>query len=267
MKIEAIDGALCRFLGVIVITAALAGCGADASNSSAASQAGSANTSTSVSSDSSSGLIALSSSDYTAAPSSNAVVTIYRVGSAQGSASVSYTTVDGSAVAGTDYVATAGSVTWQDGDSNAKTVAVPVTQQASGKNFNFALTGVAGQATFGSPAVALIGVSASSSASSGSSSSSGAGSSSSSAASTTVTLSWMAPTQNTNGTALTNLAGFDIYYGTSASAMTQKISLNTVAVLSYVVGDLSSGTWYFQVVAVNSLGTQSSPSSTVSVTI
>jgi hypothetical protein len=266
MKIDAIDGALCRILGVFVIAAALAGCGGEASSSSAASQAGSANTSTSVSSDSSSGLIALSSSDYTVAPSSTAVVTIYRVGSAQGSASVRYTTVDGSAVAGADYVATSGSVTWQDGDSSAKTVAVPVTKLATGKNFNFALTDVAGQATFGSPAVALIGVSAASSAS-GSSSSSGAGSSSGSTGGSTVTLSWMAPTENTNGTALTNLAGFDIYYGTSANAMTQKISLNTVAVMSYVVGDLSSGTWYFQVVAVNSLGVQSNPSSTVSVTI
>src|SRR5580658_1593598 len=197
MKIEAIDGALCRILGVLVIAAALSGCGGEASSSSAASQAGSANTSTSVSSDSSSGLIALSSSDYTVAPSSTAVVTIYRVGSAQGSATVNYTTVDGSAVAGTDYVATSGSVTWQDGDSSAKTVSVPVTKLASGKNFNFALTDVAGQATFGSPAVALIGVSAASSAS-GSSSSSGAGSSSSSAASTTFLFTDTATTENTN---------------------------------------------------------------------
>jgi len=57
----------------------------------------------------------------------------------------------------------------------------------------------------------------------GSSSSSGAGTAA-------VTLSRSAPTENTNGTALTNLAGFNIYYGTSTAAMTNKISINTVGI-------------------------------------
>jgi hypothetical protein len=82
-----------------------------------------------------------------------------------------------------------------------------------------------------------------------------------------VTLSWSAPTDNTNGSALTNLAGYIIYYGTSPSAMTQTIDINTVGMLTYVVGNLSAGSWYFQIVAVNSAGDQSSPSATVSVSI
>ena len=104
----------------------------------------------------------------------------------------------------------------------------------------------------------------------GSSSSSNSSSSSSSSSSSTadsVTLSWSAPTENTNGTALTNLSGYIIYYGTSAGAMTQTINVNTVGMLTYVVGNLSPGSWYFQIVAVNSAGDQSNPSSTVSASI
>ena len=80
---------------------------------------------------------------------------------------------------------------------------------------------------------------------------------------TNVTLSWSPSTENTNGSALTNLAGYIIYYGTSASAMTQTIDINTVGMQTYVVDNLSAGSWYFQIVEVNSAGEQSSPSATV----
>jgi hypothetical protein len=89
----------------------------------------------------------------------------------------------------------------------------------------------------------------------------------SSATGDNVTLSWSAPTENTNGSALTNLAGYIIYYGTSASAMTQTIDINTVGMQTYVVDNLSAGNWYFQIVAVNSAGEHSSPSATVNASI
>ena len=92
-------------------------------------------------------------------------------------------------------------------------------------------------------------------------------SSSSNATADSVTLSWSAPTENTNGSALTNLTGYIIYYGTSATAMTQTIDINTVGMLTHVVGDLSAGSWYFQIVAVNAAGVQSSPSATVNASI
>ena len=82
-----------------------------------------------------------------------------------------------------------------------------------------------------------------------------------------VTLSWAAPTENTNGTALTNLAGYVIYYGTSATTMTQQISVNTVGMLVYQIPDLAPGNWYFQIVSVNSAGVQSSPSATVTMSV
>jgi hypothetical protein len=112
---------------------------------------------------------------------------------------------------------------------------------------------------------------ASTSGSSGSSSGAPSGSGSSGTTTSTtadnVTLSWSAPTENTNGSALTNLAGYIIYYGTSASAMTQTIDINTVGMLTYVVENLSAGSWYFQIVAVNSAGEQSTPSATVNASI
>jgi hypothetical protein len=98
------------------------------------------------------------------------------------------------------------------------------------------------------------------------------GSSDSSSSATTsssqsVTLSWSAPTENTNGTALTNLAGYVIYYGTSATAMTQQINVNTVGMLVYQIPDLAPGTWYFQIMSVNSAGVQSSASATVTMSV
>jgi hypothetical protein len=98
------------------------------------------------------------------------------------------------------------------------------------------------------------------------------GSSSSNSPATTssiqaVTLSWAAPTENTNGTALTNLAGYVIYYGTSATSMTQQINVNTVGMLVYEIPNLASGNWYFQIMSVNAAGVQSSPSPTVTATI
>ena len=119
------------------------------------------------------------------------------------------------------------------------------------------------------PASASTGSTTGTGSSSNSSSGATSGSSSSGAVTspTNVTLSWSAPTENTNGSALTNLAGYIIYYGTSASAMTQTIDINTVGMLTYVVENLSAGSWYFQIVAVNSAGEQSGPSATVNASI
>src|ERR1700691_5469949 len=137
-------------LGVLIFTVALSGCsGSDTS----ASQPSSSSNAAAMA------LVALSAPTYTIAPTSNAVVTIERAG-ASGAATVGYVTVDGTATAGTDYVATSGSLTWKDGDGDAKTVTVPLTCEASGKHFAFTLTSVVGDANYGSPTTATIEVSA-----------------------------------------------------------------------------------------------------------
>jgi hypothetical protein len=81
------------------------------------------------------------------------------------------------------------------------------------------------------------------------------------------TLSWTPPTQNSDGTTLTNLAGYKILYGPDADALDQTIEVENSSVNTYVVENLTAGTWYFAVVAVNASGLASSPSNVASKTI
>lgn len=81
------------------------------------------------------------------------------------------------------------------------------------------------------------------------------------------TLSWTPPTRNTDGSTLTNLAGYRISYGTSASALSKTISLANPGLSSYVVDNLAAGTWYFSIKAYTSTGNESSASSPLSKSI
>ncbi len=83
----------------------------------------------------------------------------------------------------------------------------------------------------------------------------------------TATLSWEAPTTTTSGSALTNLAGYRIYYGTSAADLSQSVQLNNVGVQTYVIDNLGQGTWYFAIRAVTSAGVESALSDIVSKSI
>jgi len=77
----------------------------------------------------------------------------------------------------------------------------------------------------------------------------------------TASVSWVAPTENTDGTPLTDLAGYNIYYGTESSALTQTIQVANPAALNYVVTGLATGTtWYFQVTSYSSAGEESARS-------
>jgi len=83
-----------------------------------------------------------------------------------------------------------------------------------------------------------------------------------------VTLGWVAPTENTNGTNLTNLGGYKIYYGTVSKQYSTTISVSSPATLSYVIDALTVGqTYYFAVTAVSATGTESSYSPETSATI
>lgn len=64
------------------------------------------------------------------------------------------------------------------------------------------------------------------------------------------TLSWVPPTQNTDGSAAV-IAGYTIHYGTSPDALTGAVS---VTATSYEFTNLSVGTHYFAVRAVASYG-------------
>lgn len=71
------------------------------------------------------------------------------------------------------------------------------------------------------------------------------------------TLSWLAPTQNTDGSAVTGLAGYNLYYGTSPGNYTDLIRLNNPSISTYVVEDLELDTYYFVVTAYNTAGGES----------
>jgi hypothetical protein len=83
----------------------------------------------------------------------------------------------------------------------------------------------------------------------------------------TATLSWTEPTENTNGTSLTNLAGYHIYYGISEGVWTSTITVLDATETSYVVSGLAPGTYYFAVVAFNTDGDDSPESNVASKTI
>ncbi len=81
------------------------------------------------------------------------------------------------------------------------------------------------------------------------------------------TLSWAKPTVNTNGTPLTNLAGYVIRYGTNAGALTSVISLGSPNATSTEIGNLTPGTWYFEVAAINTANVESPFSGPANTTI
>jgi hypothetical protein len=91
------------------------------------------------------------------------------------------------------------------------------------------------------------------------------GTTSTSAAS--ATLSWEEPTENTDGTALNDLAGVLIYYGTAASNLDHIVQVPSPGNSTYTIANLAAGTWYFAAAAYTSDGTESALSSVVSKSI
>jgi len=76
-------------------------------------------------------------------------------------------------------------------------------------------------------------------------------------ASNAATLSWEAPTVNVDGSALVNLTGYKIHYGTKPGTYSKTISINSVGLTTYVIDDLTSGTYYFAVTAITASGVES----------
>jgi hypothetical protein len=81
------------------------------------------------------------------------------------------------------------------------------------------------------------------------------------------TLHWTPPTQNTNGSTLTNLSGYIINYGTNASSLSSTIKVANAGLSAYEIDGLAKGTYYFAVSAYNSAGQTSTLSSQVTKTI
>lgn len=82
-----------------------------------------------------------------------------------------------------------------------------------------------------------------------------------------VTVSWQAPADNTDGSVVTNLTGYKIYYGEAPRNYSSTIQVPTTGLMTYVVENLSPGQYYFAVTAYNSLGEESDFSPEVSTVV
>lgn len=80
-------------------------------------------------------------------------------------------------------------------------------------------------------------------------------------------VSWTAPTENTDGSQMSNLSSYKILYGRSATSLDQSVAISNPSVTQYQIDNLTSGTWYFAVVSVNATGAQSAPSNVTSTVI
>jgi hypothetical protein len=78
------------------------------------------------------------------------------------------------------------------------------------------------------------------------------------------TLSWAAPTENSDGSALVDLAGYRIHYGTAANNLSRTATIDGTSVQTATIDDLTAGTWYFAMTSFNHNGIESEPSETVS---
>jgi hypothetical protein len=71
------------------------------------------------------------------------------------------------------------------------------------------------------------------------------------------TLTWLPPTENTDGSPIEDLAGYRIRYGRHPAELTGLQSISNPGISSAVVENLEKGTWYFAVTAYNTSGVES----------
>lgn len=72
-----------------------------------------------------------------------------------------------------------------------------------------------------------------------------------------VTLSWQAPTENADGSPLTNLAGYKIFYGVTSGQYNNEVVINNAGTTTHVVDNLLPDTYYFAAKSFNTSGIES----------
>lgn len=77
------------------------------------------------------------------------------------------------------------------------------------------------------------------------------------------TLSWYPPTDNADGSPLTDLSGYRIYYGRHKKKLDKSIELDNPGLSRYLVEGLTPGHWYFAMTSVNRKGVESQRSEVV----
>ena len=72
-----------------------------------------------------------------------------------------------------------------------------------------------------------------------------------------VTLSWTAPTQNEDGTTLTDLDGYNLHWGTTPGSYPNSVTIDNETVTTFVVDNLAPGTYEFVATSFNTSGVES----------
>ena len=104
--------------------------------------------------------LSFTASNYSVAQNAGSLtLSVTRNGTATDAVSVEFATIDGTAVAGTDFTATSGTVQWASGDTTSKTIAVAIsnaTPFSGDKSFTVALSNPGSGAAIGSPGSATV---------------------------------------------------------------------------------------------------------------
>lgn len=76
------------------------------------------------------------------------------------------------------------------------------------------------------------------------------------------TLSWTAPTENDDGSPLVDLAGYKLYWGTTPGNYPNSVMIDNASISTYLVDNLSPGTYEFVATSFNASGVESRFSNT-----
>jgi hypothetical protein len=160
---------ICRLLGLTALAIALAACGSSSSNpSSAAAAAQSANAGAlpvpvspapPVTPAAPASLEFTQSAYVVAQSAGTARVAVQRAAGIGTAVTVAYATMDGTAVAGVDYSATRGTLSWAAGDAAARTIAVPISNAvgfSGDKIMQILLSSPSSGAALGTPSSTVI---------------------------------------------------------------------------------------------------------------
>ena len=82
-----------------------------------------------------------------------------------------------------------------------------------------------------------------------------------------VSLGWTPPTEYTDGSVMSDLGSYRIWYGKSANDLSTMVAVNNPSLSSYLVEGLASGVWYFAITAVTRDGAESDNSAVLSASV
>jgi hypothetical protein len=82
-----------------------------------------------------------------------------------------------------------------------------------------------------------------------------------------VTLSWLPPTENEDGSPLIDLAGYEIAYGRQPGTYSSRIDVGNPGVTTYVVSGLVPGEYYFAMLSYNKANIRSRVSEELAINV